>query len=107
MDSPLADESLLLPVHGIQSPSHLLGATGLHLCKDKGFLIAADQIDFPSPRSAEVPAQDFPTQTLQMARSLLLTPVSENKVSLRTRRWAGRPAKNHVDDAGKVHALAM
>ena len=97
------DELLLLPINSIQGTAKLLGATGLYLGKNQCLLITADEIDLPSTRCAEVPAKDFPTKSLQVTRGGLLTPLAQGNV-VRTRRWAGRPAQNRVDDAGKVHA---
>jgi hypothetical protein len=39
-----------------------------------------------------------------MTGSRFLTPSAQNQMSLRNRRWAGRPVQNQGDDAGKVHA---
>ena len=109
MDRSSADELLFLLIDGIKRPAHLFGAAGLHLGKDKGVTIPTDKIDLTSPRSAEIPAQDFPPETLYIARRLILPPCSEGKmrVWIRSRRWAGRPAQNHGDDAGKVHVLEV
>ncbi len=60
MDRSSTDELLFLPIDGIQRSAHLLGAAGLYLRKDQGVTIPADKIDLSSPRSAEVPSQDFP-----------------------------------------------
>ena len=74
MHGTLADELLLLSINSIQRPAHLFRAAGLHLGKDKGLLIPADDIDLPTHGSAEVPAQNFPTQTLQVPCRLILSP---------------------------------
>ena len=86
MHRTLSDELLLLPINGVEGPPHLLGATGFHLSKDQGIAISADDIDLASTGSAEVTAQDFPAQTLQMTGRPLLAPLSENKMSFRNRR---------------------
>lgn len=97
------DKLLLFPIHGIERTSHLLASSGLHFGKNECVLVAADKVDLPTTRCAEVPAEDFPTESLQVPCGDLLTPLTQCNV-VRTRRWVGRPAQNHVDDAGKVHA---
>ena len=106
MESSPPDELLFLPIDGIERTAHLLAATGLHLGKDEGVLVTADEIDLTSSGRAEIPAENFPAETLEMTGRGLLTPCSKGKMrpGVRTRRWAGRPAQNRGDDAGKVHA---
>ncbi len=62
-----SDKLLLLTIHGIERAPHLLVTPGLHLGKDKRLMVTADEIDLPSPRCAEVPAENFPTKPFQMA----------------------------------------
>ncbi len=62
-----SDKLLLLPIHGIKGTSQFFRSAGLHLGKDKRLMVTADEIDFPSPRCAEVPAENFPTKPFQMA----------------------------------------
>lgn len=64
---PATDKLLLLPIHGIKGASQFFGSTGLHLGKDKRVVVPADEIDFPSPRCAEVSAKNLPTKPFEMA----------------------------------------
>ena len=62
-----ADKLLLLPIHGIKGTAKFFGSAGLHLGKDKRVMIPADEIDLPSPRCAEISAENLPTKPFQMA----------------------------------------
>ena len=99
MHGSSSDELLFLMIDGIERAPHLFG-------KDEGLVVTADKIDLPTTRCPEIPTEDFPSLLFKMTGGGLLTPCSEGKVrpGVRTRRWAGRPAQNRVDDAGKVHA---
>ena len=106
MHGSSSDELLFLMIDGIERAPHLFASAGLHLGKDECLVIPADKIDLPTSGSPEIPTEDFPSLLFKMTGGGLLTPCSEGKVrpGVRTRRWAGRPAQNRVDDAGKVHA---
>ena len=78
VEGPFADELLFLPVHGIEGPSHLLGAAGLYLGEDQGVTIPADQIDLSTVGGTEVPTKDFPPKALQVSRRLSLPPSSKD-----------------------------
>ena len=103
MHRPAAYELLLFLINGVQWTPHFFVPPGLHLCENKGVAITTDQIDFATSRRAEVPPEDLPTKPIQMTCGSFLTPLAQSYM-VRIRRWAGRPAQNHVDDAGKVHA---
>lgn len=102
MHGASSDELLFLLIDGIERAPHLLASAGLHLGKDEGVVVTADKIDLTATRCPEIPSEDFPPLPFEMTGGGLLTPAAKGKM-VRTRRWAGRPAQNRVDDAGKVH----
>jgi len=103
VESPPSNEPLLFAIHRIQWSSQFLTTTGFYLGKDKSLAIPANKIYFPSPRSTEVFPKDFPALTLDMQCRFTLTPTAQRKMSLRDRRWSGRPAQNLGDETGRGH----
>lgn len=97
-----SDELLFLLIDGIERAPHLFASAGLYLGKDERFFVSADKIDLPTTRCPEIPTEDLPSLPFEMTGGQLLAPAAKGKM-VRTRRWAGRPAQNRVDDAGKVH----
>jgi len=104
IEGSLTDQSLFFGVHGIERASHLIGTARFHLGKDKRVTVTADEIDFSPPRRTEVPTENLPSLPLQITGGRFLTPSAQSQMSLRNRRWVGRPEQNRGDDAGKVHA---
>jgi hypothetical protein len=93
------EQTAFLLIHGCGRTAKGLAAPGFHFDKNQDLAIPADNVNFPSMQSPEIPAQNLPSLLLEKNRSPIFTDSSEREMpGFRRGRASSSPREQTSDD---------